>query len=108
MTMNELKLLVMFTMVMNISILVFVDSIYCKPTWWLIILGLTVQGVCASLLLKGSLLPKKEISHLELSREDAVILLLGCFFLVYNGSLGIDERGRTSDCPNTWIQYMYE
>ena len=108
MTMNKLKLLVVFTMVMNISIFVFVDSTYCKPAWWLIILGLTVQGVCAFLLLQGSLLPKKETSYLELSREGAIILLLGCLSLVYNGSLGTNEKGRTSDCPNTWIQYMYE
>ena len=110
--MSKKFLLVISTIVVNVLILVFVvvfvDSTYCKPAWWLIILGFSVQGVCAFLLLQGGLLPKKETSHLQLSREGAVIMLLGSFFMVYGGSLGIDETGRINDCPNTLIQHMYK
>lgn len=110
--MNKKFLLIISTIIVNVSIfvfvVVFVDTTYCKPAWWLIILGFSVQGVCAFLLLEGGLLPKKETSHLQLSREGAVLILLGSFFLVYGGSLGIDETGRINDCPNNWIRYMYE
>ena len=106
--MSKKFLLIISIIVVNVSILVFVDSTYCKPAWWLIILGFLVQGVCAFLLLQGGLLPTKETSHLQLSREGAVIMLLGSLFMVYGGSLGIDETGKVNDCPNTWIQHMSE
>ena len=67
----------------------------------------STRCLCVFITTRGAF-PKKETAHLQLSREGAVIMLLGSFFMVYGGSVGIDGTGRINDCPNTLIQHMYK
>ncbi len=104
--MNKSSLIVVLTITIDIIICFCVDSIYCSVSWFLIFLAVIPQMICLYLLLQGNLPTTKEDKK-SFSREHAIIFIFAGFFGLYSGNLGVNEQGRTTDCPNTWLQYLF-
>lgn len=105
---NKIDLFVLFIIIVDIMIVLLIDSVYCQKEIWLILLGIIGQSVMVYLLIHD-ILPSKKISFdNSFSKEEAVVVIFICFFAVYNGSLGTDITGRTTQCPNTWLLYLQE
>ncbi len=105
--MNRSTFFIIFLVITNILIFVFVDSIYCSADWFFIALGIIPQFIMTYLLLQD-VFPKEKEAEGKLSKEKVIVFIFICFLATYNGNLGVDKTGRTTDCPNTWLQYLKE
>lgn len=104
--MNKSSLFIVFLVITNALIFIFVDSIYCSADLWLIFFGLSIQSILTFLVLQDFIPSKKKSKDSFLNKENSILIILCSFTMIYAGNLGVDITGRTDDCPNTWIQYM--
>ncbi len=106
--MNKSTLFIIFLVITNILIFVFVDSIYCSADLWLIAFGLFIQITFTFLILQDFIPSRKESEDSFLNKENAILVIILSFTMTYAGNLGVDKTGRTDSCPNTWLQYLKE
>ncbi len=88
----------------DVIICIVTDSIYCSANFLMIFVALMVQFFHIRLLLLGHY--KENDSSFRLKKYELFILIIMPFFMIYVGNLGTDELWRSSDCPNTFIEYM--
>lgn len=95
------KISILLTIILDILILLFIDSLYCERDYNLVYLGFFGQGLVLFSIIFSEKIPK----DLQFRHLHKVVLWLFTFPLVVMGSQGTDLTGRTDSCPITSIDF---
>lgn len=99
--------MLIFIIIIDTIILLMFDSIHCDKDIFAIMFGVSLQVFCYLLLKKAEILDDIRFLDKLRSPMKIVILIIGSFAFIINGSMGMDKAGRTTQCPNTGLSYLY-
>lgn len=91
---------------LDVFIFVVFDSIYCSAEYFAIFYALLIQFLCYMMAYHADVFPQMDFFDKLVQPFTLVVLILGSFLLLKNGSVGMDIYGRTGGCPNTWLEYL--